>query len=334
MVILLNQNMINMKKIYQGSLSILFFLSLSFSLVAQNSFFTPKSEAAISLTNNSKRVIIPNKYNTIQADINQLKNFLWSLPAEKNVGNRNTAPIMELPMPDGSMAKFHVWESSIMEPGLEAKFPEMRTFAGQGITDPYATIRFDYNPYFGFSAQILSVVTGRVFIDAYARGDVNNYMSYYARDVNRSGDFVCDVKDNARNNPNPANIVAAGPCRGTQLFTYRLALACTGEYAVAVAGPTPTVPAVAAAMLTAVNRVTGVYEKETSIRMVLVANNNNLIYLNGATDPYTNSNIGAMVDQNITNCNAVIGAANYDIGHVFATSLGGAAYLEIGRAHV
>ena len=313
-----------MKKIYCISFLILSFVSLSFSVFAQNSFFTPISETAISLTNH-KRVIIPNKYNTVKADVNQLKNFLWSLPSEKNMGYRNSAPVIELPMPDGSLATFHVWESSLMEPGLEAKFPEMRTFLGQGITDPYATIRFDYNPYFGFSAQILSAVSGRIFIDPYARGDVNNYISYFTNDFNRTLPFNCGVLEN----PNPPSIISAGPCRGTQLFTYRLALACTGEYAVAVAGANPTVPAVAAAMLTAVNRVTGVYETETSIRMVLVANNNNLIYLDGATDPYSNNNGGAMLSQNINNCNALIGSANYDIGHVFSTGGGGVAFLGV-----
>lgn len=315
-----------MRKIYFLTSTVL--LLLSFSLQAQNSFFVQTNESSISLAN-SKRVTIPNKYFTTQANTTQLKDFLWSLPDEKKVGNRNFAPVIELPMPDGSMAKFNVWESSIMEPGLQAKFPEMKTFAGQGITDPFASVRLDYNPYFGFHAQILSAATGAYYIDPYARGNINNYMSYYKRDLTKTEKFICETVDNI-DQGNTSNIVAAGPCRGTELYTYRLALACTGEYAVAVCAPlAPTIPLTAAAMLTTVNRVTGVYETEVSLRMVLVANNDLLIYLDGNTDPYTNNNGGAMLSQNQANVDAVIGNANYDIGHVVSTNGGGVAQLRV-----
>ncbi|MGB4844150.1 MAG: zinc-dependent metalloprotease family protein, partial [Ferruginibacter sp.] len=312
-----------MKKIYQIIAVVLF----PFSLIAQNSFFSPVSESSIFLGNN-KREIVPTKYNTVKTDINQLKTFLWSLPAEKQVTNRKAAPVMELPMPDGTIARFNVWESNVMEPGLAAQLPDMRQFLGQGIDDPYATIRFDYNPFTGFHAQILSSQTGRIYIDPFAKGDLNHYISYSVKDYNRDVKFICEVVDNEIASKGSSSQVTAAACLGANLRTYRLALACTGEYSVAVAGPTPTVGAVAAAMLTSVNRVTGVYEVEVSLRMTLIANNNLLIYLNGATDPYTNNNGSAMLGENQANIDAVIGSANYDIGHVFSTGGGGIASLN------
>ncbi len=289
-----------------------------FSQAGKNSFFESVSESAVSLAGN--RVIIPTKYNTLKADINQLKSFLWALPSEKNV-NQRTAPVIQIPMPDGTMAEFRVWESSIMEPGLEAKFPEIKTFAGQGITDPYATIRFDYNPYSGFHAQVLSAVTGAYYIDPYAPNNTNDYISYFKRHLNKTGTFLCETEDNF--NVPASNIT--GPCRGTELYTYRLALACTGEYAAFHGG---TVAGALAAMVTTMNRVNGVYETEVSIRMTLIANNNLIVYTNGATDPYTNNSGGTMLGQNQTNLDAVIGTANYDIGHVFSTGGGGVANLR------
>ena len=58
-------------------------------------------------------------------------------------------------------------------------------------------------------------------------------------------------------------------------------------------------------------------------------NNDTLIYTSTGSDPYTNGNPGAMIGENQTNINNVIGSANYDIGHVFGTNSGGLAGLGV-----
>ncbi len=315
-----------MSKIYKLSFIVLAILGMTVPSMAQNRFFSDAG-ANSTMSSSGNRVIVPAKFRASTLNVQQLKNFLWSLPDEESVKyNHNLAPVIELPMPDGKMAKFHVWESSVMDPALSAKFPEIKTFAGQGIDDRYATIRMGYNPYFGFTAQILSSVTGRIFIDAYARWDINNYISYYAADMTNTQPFSCGVTEYLQH----PEQVTAGPCRGTTRLNYRLAVACTGEYAIAVCSPNPpTVGATLAEMNNAVNRVTGVYELEVAVRMTMIANNNLLVYLDPNTDPYTNNSGGAMLGQNQSNIDAVIGPSNYDIGHVFSTGGGGVAGLGV-----
>ena len=116
--------------------------------------------------------------------------------------------------------------------------------------------------------------------------------------------------------------VSLAKTSGTQLRTYRLALACTGEYAAVFGG---TVAGASAAMVTALNRINGIYESEVDVRMVLINNNNLIVYTNAGTDPYTNNNGGTMLTENQNNLTTVIGGANYDIGHVFSTGGGGLA---------
>lgn len=76
----------------------------------------------------------------------------------------------------------------------------------------------------------------------------------------------------------------------------------------------------------AMTRVNGVYEKEFGVTMELVSNNDQIIFV--TTDEYTNNSGSAMLGENQTVLDKVIGTANYDIGHVFSTGGGGVAYLK------
>src|SRR5690606_35847032 len=77
-----------------------------------------------------------------------------------------------------------------------------------------------------------------------------------------------------------------------------------------------------AAIVTTLNRVNGIYERELAISLVLVADNDQIISTS-INDPYTNTSLSTMLTQNTNNLNALIGTANYDIGHVLGTAGGG-----------
>lgn len=310
-----------MRKFYKLVL-VLSILIISVPVWSQQNFFSTAKESDLQ-ANAAKRVIRPQQYKATTMNVQGMRNFLWSLPSEKNLASRNGAPVLIIPMPDGSIAQFRVWESSIMAPELQAKFPEIKTFAGQGITDPYATIRFDYSPYYGFNAQVLTP-NGAFYIDPYARGEINEYISYFKRDHISGDRFQCEVPES---NTEMSRVEAF--CRGNQLYTYRLAVACTGEYGRAATGLTnPTTAQVLSKIVTSVNRVDGVYETELAIRLELVANNDLIAFTNPATDPFTqNDNGPALLNESQTVIDGTIGFNFYDIGHTFSTGGGGIAQL-------
>ena len=294
----------------------------------------------------AERQIVPDKYKTFRLDKTMMRTILGSAPEEFSDPFGMSNSIITLPMPDGSFARFSIKNSLVVEPGLLEKFPELgATYSGQGIDDPTATVRFDLLPS-GFHSMILSP-SGTVMVDPYSKGDTSNYISYFKRDAPRSTGFSCDVDTQyaieSISKPRKSDFkelipdfasLAPEVTSGTQLRTYRLALAATNEYATTVGGN--TIAGTLAAQVLIMNRVNGVYERDLAIRMVVVANNNLIVYAGdntscggvactSANDPYTNSNGSTMLGENQTNVNAIIGSANYDIGHVFSTGGGGIA---------
>jgi len=269
-----------------------------------------------------ERWIVPEKYRTLRLHLADLQTVLAQAGAQTDV-------IIALPLPDGTFGRFQVRETAVMHPQLAAKFPEIKTYAGTGLDDTGATARLDITPA-GFHGLILTA-GGTVYIDPYSRQDIAYYISYYRHDLaNPHEGFV-------QHEPlgDPAEIEAlvealrAGGGNipsGDELRTYRLVVAATGEYTQYHGG---TVPDAMAAIVTAVNRVVGIYIRDTAINMQLVANNDLVVYTDGTTDPYTNNSGGLMLDENQDNLDMEIGNANYDIGHVFSTGGGGVATLGV-----
>jgi hypothetical protein len=231
---------------------------------------------------------------------------------------------IDLPLPDGGYGKFLVLESPIMEPGLAAKFPQIKTYLVQGLDDPTATGRLDWTSA-GFRGSIHSS-KGRFFIDPYWQNSNAVSISYYTSQAGAAKDFRCGVKGSSQRTLSASRSSSARPT-GATLRIYRLALAATGEYTAAVSGTTPgTVGQALAAMVTTINRVNSVYERDFSIRLSLINNTTDLIYTNPDTDPYIGADMNA---ENQANVDAVIGNSNYDIGHVFSTGGGGYAGLGV-----
>jgi hypothetical protein len=288
-----------------------------------------------------ERLIIPQKYRVVKLNVAKMQVLLNRAPMELTPEARNSSLMLELPMPDNQTQRFRVFESPTMDKELAKQFPEIKTYAGTSMSNEATTIRFDITPA-GFHAMVLSS-EGIIYIDPYSRGTTDYYIVYNKKDFVSKKVFSCGFKeerglptidDKKTNdspfNPNPAppptennSVNRIGNCA---IRTYRLALSATGEYTAFHGG---TVANALAAQVTTINRVNGVYLKDFAIRMIIIANNNLIIYTNAATDPFTNGNPNSMITQNQTNTTTVIGSANYDIGHVFGTNSGGLAGLGV-----
>ncbi|MFN0187098.1 MAG: reprolysin-like metallopeptidase [Bacteroidia bacterium] len=309
-------------------LGFLIFLVLEYSSVnAQENKVYWQTIPSSSLINLNKRYALPEKYVAIQCNTNLIRQQLSVAPMEFTPAALNSNVTFKIPMPDGSVRSFKMVESMVMDPTLAANFSSIKTYSGQGIEERDAILKVSISP-IGFHAMILSP-KGSVFIDPIEFGNSTDYIVYFRDDFKPYRSFNCELDSLPMNKNRSFNQIANGQANkthGTQLRNYRLALACTGEYAAFYGG---TTIGAMAGMVASMNRVNGIYESELAVRMTMVANNNLLIYLDANTDPYTNTNGSTMLGQNVTTCNSVIGSANYDIGHVFSTGGGGVAYLGV-----
>ncbi|HNR20951.1 MAG TPA: M12 family metallo-peptidase [Bacteroidia bacterium] len=285
--------------------------------------FTPITQGEIKAT--GERFTVPVTCKFLKLNLSEVTSMLLAAPKEVLSSSRQTGGLLfEMPMADGSYETFRVFEYDLLHPALSAKFPNIKTYTGQGVTDPSATIKLDLTEQ-GFHAMVRSP-KGSVFIDPYNKNTTEEYICYYKHDLQRSQSFNCDQVSTSEEMERELKNNIGLRTNGTQLRTYDLALACTGEYAAFFGG---TVAGAQGGMTTTMNRVNGIYEDELSIRMQFVANNNLIIYTNSSTDPYTNGNGSTMLGQNQTTCDNIIGSANYDIGHVVSTGGGGVAGLGV-----
>jgi hypothetical protein len=282
-----------------------------------------------------ERQIVPNVYRTFKIDKSNLDTLLKQAPLELSGVMRNSKTIISLPMPDGSFSRFRIQNSPIMEPELAAKYPEIQTYLGQGIDIPDATVNFDVSMN-GFRAMILSS-QGTMFIEPYAKGDTINYITFKKSDYIRTDkEFSCEFDNNKVWEGKTQEVFKYEDntrlvSNGATLRTYRLAVAATAEYTTFYRQTGDTnaqaVARALAGIVTTMNRVNGVYTRDLAVRMILVANNDLIIYTDSATDPYTNTSSDLTANQ--TNINAVIGTANYDVGHLVGTGGGGVAQLGV-----
>lgn len=279
-----------------------------------------------------ERELYPQKSLVYALSVDYLKTQLASATSVEN------AVVLQIPTPDGAMLSLKVWEESIMAKELAEKYPEIKNYTAVAVDNENVTAKINLTA-FGFDAMVFSGKGKDYVIDPYTKSDNRYYLCYYKSDYAKPAGKIhyCANNDDDKG---PEDITHARfdlsdgslpkvalKTNGATKRKYRLALACTGEYANAVTPGTPTKPLVLSAMNTTMARVNGVYQREFGVTMELVANNDQLIFLN-SNDGYTNSSGVTMQGENQSKIDNVIGKVNYDIGHVFSTGGGGIADLE------
>jgi chitodextrinase len=263
---------------------------------------------------------LPLKY-LFDLDSSALKNELASAP-KRNFTNSTSNTIISLPNGEGKLENFRVYENSVMDPILAAKYPEIKSYVAVGIDNPSARAYFSNSP-LGFKSMTLYADQSAVFIEP-VTSDLSTYTIYKKSDKKASLDtFECSAVDQMVINTKKTtttSTVARYAADDGKLRTLRLALSCTGEYAAYFGGSKALT---LASMNNTVTRISGVFERDFGIKLILVANNDALIQTAPITDPYSDfSSKANWKPENQSYLDTTIGSANYDIGHLLGAGTG------------
>ncbi len=299
---------------YLYLLSLIFFSS---HLVGQN-FWNAQKLDRKQLRSNFSEEIIPEKYHTYQLNSENIMSYLSSLPGEKNDKPIDLSHHLIVPLADGELHDFIMWESPIVEAGLQAKYPQIKTYKGYKKNDRSTTIRITMGPS-GLSAMVKKS-DELTFIDKLESSNTNNYIVYNLSDYDDpllSHPNLCGLHDHeniADQNKKPRWGLGQRN-EMIELRKFRLAMACTGPWGQLRGSKEKALED----MINLVNRSNLIFEAEIAMRMVIIADNERIINIDPLNDPYTNTTRGLeILRQNTRILNQRIGESNYDIGHVLS----------------
>jgi len=229
--------------------------------------------------------------------------------------------VVYFPDTRGQMMPFLVKEKSNFSPVLAAKFPRITAYSGVALNNPNVKVRFSLSPD-GIEATIQGdQQAGKTTIRKLSR-DAGSYMVYSKLDrIKTKNPFLCTtpVPDKADKSPKFSlrneNFSRTSFSDDSFLSKYKVAISASSQYSNYYGGTLEGALAGINATLTGLNFI---FETDLGITLELVDDNDLIVYIDVESDPYTDD-LNGLNGELQANLDSVIGADNYDIGHIFSS---------------
>ncbi|MET1059147.1 MAG: reprolysin-like metallopeptidase [Nocardioides sp.] len=308
----------------------------------------------------AKARVRPDHFAANRVDLARARGLLRQAPAASSPN----ALVFSIPTPEGGTERFAVRRTTVLEAGLARAHPEIATYAGKSLDHPGTTIAADVTQ-MGFHASVRGMPGQRAwYVDpAYDRRGTTTHLSYYGGAIDRTVKAFAErqapeVRNALRGGHGGSGQGSGGSHNGgggkvTQRV-YRLALTSDPSYAAYFGTQN-----VLAEKATLINRVNQIYNDDLAIRMLLVDETDQLNLDTEAKATGANGPCGAhpcfdppdpgdpndpdddvagqlefcdvpTLGRNRTVLGQLVGASNYDVGHIaLGVDGGGVAYLGV-----
>lgn len=288
----------------------IFWFSLLFpGLIFTQSSFFQKINTLDFTPAASSREIFPNSYTLLDFKALQFQAFI-----EKSLAS-DSAIIVKLPLTGGEHITFRVKEAPILAASLRSEFPDHLDYAGWSTEGSKRYLRFGWN-----GTHFYAIILGAdhtIYIDPLDKNSRKKYLCYSKKAY--ATNYLQEYQNffYALEQSNPELPMISFRTSGDQIRTYRLAVSATENYTSAIG----TQAEAFEKLKNTVARVTAIFERELAVSFSLVSTTNLVFTTDGI--PFTAEGTGALsdlVEENQTIIDGIIGAANYDIGHVLDVS--------------
>jgi subtilisin-like proprotein convertase family protein len=293
-------------------------------------FFKPVATNQVTLAENTRRGAFPQKFETYQLDYAGVKAVLATAPMEFVGVSKVSKCVVSIPLGNGEMEDFAVWEIAMLDAEATAAFPDIRTYAGASTKDPRRTVRLSTTVR-GFRAMVIQPDYSVAFVEPYAWGQTDYYIAYDRADAVDNGlqHLRTGVKEDGTVwfGESPELFTPTAEDRGAEvdplrMKIYRYCVATTGEFA---QDHGTTKQEVFAAVTEYTNIVSAIFERDVALRLQLTAASFNVTFMDPVTDPYFGTMVTDWMGQNPDILNTYTNSLSHDIGHVYSRYLEGPA---------
>lgn len=226
----------------------------------------------------------------------------------KEVGSMSSSKgkqVVYLPGTDGEVVPFYLEETPVLHPDLAKKYPEIKSYTGVSPDGKYK-IKLSSSPK-GLEGMVMDLNSHKKTFMEPVSNATDTYVVYNeGAGAAEKENFICETQKSILTTAKTIT-----PLVDDQVLRkFRIAVSTTGEYTAFHGG---TVADALAAINATITRVNEVFETDLGVTLELVANNDQIIFTNAATDPYSSS-FNSQVQTTLT---STIGEDNYDVGHLF-----------------
>ncbi len=270
-------------------------------------------------------------YSVFNLNIELIKQQLFNAPLRSEFGGTSSI-IVAFPDETGKKQTYKIVETPVLAEDVGKLYPNIKTYLGFRTDNSGTRIRFSVTP-LGLNGMISVPGKTPVFIQPITKVSNGQYLVYSRKArLNPIKNFKC-LTEGFTTIQSATNTLSRG-ANDQLLRTFRIAISTNGEYTNAWddgdASNGDAKEDALAKLVSTLNRSNEIFEVEMAITFQLINgvqyNGNDLIFDNAATDPYTSPSDYVTEVQNTLA--SVVGAANYDVGHLFSGAfIGGVAWL-------